>query len=272
MSGKTYGSTWTTVIWDNFDNATTFANNWDQQIRADYNSVTGYPKCQYVSTQSKLTTNDGLSVFQIEAKKGSYDFESAMIRSKTYFDPSTSNTDQYRLTAKIKFGVINNGVSGNFSSSYGAWPACWTTNETVWPTDGEIDMLEAYSKYGSSYSASNLFYGTVAGGSNDLLKNTYAKNFTTTSTVGWHTYEMYWEKYGTDGKILVYKDGVLQATYYNSSGNGLAKIGNYDDHKVIINLAVGGSPFTNSSVDITSTKKAYMWVDYVKVDKRTITP
>ena len=162
---------------------------------------------------------------------------------------------------------MNGSTYMDFTQTYGAWPAFWTVQETNWPTEGEIDIMEGYSYGNSANYASNLFYGTSTG--NNQLGNTCQKPYAVTS--GWHMYDEYWANNNGVVTVTIQLDGNTVSTYTNSI-NGNLKLQNFGPHNIILNLCVGSNSnlgiFNNNSINLYS--KTMMWVDYVTVDKCTL--
>ncbi len=201
---------------------------------------------------SNLVLNNG--ILSIEAKRESvigvttpfdqtqksFDFTSGRIESKTHFSASNS-TPKVRMIARIKL-----------PTGYGMWPAFWSYGDP-WPTQGEIDILEARGnepfKYHTAY-----WYGRRAGV--NIANNTEATvNSATSLTDCWHVYEVIWEKnsltYIFDGQVVVTKTGGWIPNFFRKS------------ERVTLNLAVGGGFFGNPPA--SSIETGTMQIDWVKV-------
>ncbi len=146
-------------------------------------------------------------------------------------------------------GMIQTNGKFNFSYGYmeariwtpagtGMWPAFWTDGQN-WPTDGEIDILEAYGTDNSEYHYHYAGCGGDCGPGGSVLVSG--------ATKGWHTYAADWEP----GSIKWYYDG-RQVWQYTS---GVVSSPQF----VILNLALN-----SNSAAVPATMK----VDYVRVWRR----
>lgn len=252
-------SAWTRVFTDDFTNTDSW-NNWTRTERADYNSSL----CQYLASDPQIGYYDYRNCLVLTAYKNGSIWNSGHVKSNYSFKPGTN--EQYRVSSEIKLIAMNGSQWLGFSSTYGCWPAFWTVQETSWPVNGEIDIMEGYSWNGSASFSSNLFYGTSA--NTDLLKNSCCSYYTVSE--GWHMYDEYWKNQNGYVTVTIQLDGVTVATYTNSSNSNLA-LANFGPHNIIFNLCVGCTSwncFDNSAINVYS--KTMMWVDYVTVDKQTL--
>ena len=171
-------------------------------------------------------------------------YTSGRIESKTNFSASV-NTPAVRMMARIKL-----------PSGYGMWPAFWSYGDP-WPTQGEIDILEARGQEDFKYQT-NYFYGRTA--NRNLVRN--AEGFVTTDSVSlqtcYHVYEMIW----TQNSLQFYFDGILVKT--NSGGYVPSLFGKIE--RITLNVAVGGVFFSNFNPALIQTGD--MYVDWVKVFTR----
>ena len=252
---------WVRQLTDNFDGSGSL-NNWQVTQRADYNSSI----CNYVSSAVSFGSEDSRTVMRLTATKiNSTNYQSGHVKSYYSFKPA--NNEEFRVSASIKLVAMNGSSYTGFASTYGAWPAFWTVQETAWPTKGEIDVLEGYSFGGSANFTSNTFYGTASG--TNLLSNTCQRSWS--NSEGWHMYDEYWKNVNGAVTVTVQLDGVTKATYTNAS-NGNLRLENFGPHNIILNVAIGSNSnlniFNNNNINLYS--KTMMWVDYVTVDKRTL--
>jgi len=170
----------------------------------------------------------------------SFQFTSGRIESKTHFS-SSSSTPKVRMISRIKT-----------PTGYGMWPAFWSFGDP-WPTQGEIDILEARGnepfKYQTAY-----WYGRRAGV--NIASNTEGfVNSDVSLADCWHVYEAIWTKNSItwifDGQVVVTKTGGWIPNFYRKS------------ERIALNLAVGGGFFGNP--DPSTIQTGTMQVDWVKV-------
>jgi beta-glucanase (GH16 family) len=175
-----------------------------------------------------------------DATPKTFNYTSGRIESKTNVSASPS-TPGVRMMARIKL-----------PSGYGMWPAFWSYGDP-WPTQGEIDILEARGQEDLKYQT-NYFYGKTA--NRNLVRN--AVGFVTTDVSlqsCYHVYEVIWSQ----NDLKFYFDGVLVKT--NSGGYVPALFGKTE--RLTLNLAVGGNFFSNFNPSLIQT--GTMYVDWVKV-------
>lgn len=257
-------SSWSRVFKDDFNWSTGLAQ-WETADRKDYNSNI----CNYDPNNPKIANLDGKNSLRLRASKNGDEYTSGHVKSLYSFKPETN--EEYRVSASIKL-IARQGTSyKGFGQTYGAWPAFWTAQEHLWPTKGEIDIVERYSYATYSKSASNLFYGTEP--LKNLLGTTMEREFD--DTEGWHTYEMYWKNENGNVSVKITVDGIEVANYDNSLNSSL-KLENFGPHNIILLLNVGSTPkpapayniFDNSKINLFSYTD--MYVDYVYVDKKVL--
>jgi len=169
-----------------------------------------------------------------------FNYTSGRIESKTNFSASSASPS-VRMIARIKL-----------PSGYGMWPAFWSYGDP-WPTQGEIDILEARGQEDFKYQT-NYFYGRTA--NRNLVRG--AEGFVTVDTSlqsCYHVYEMIWSQ----NDLKFYFDGILVKT--NSGGYVPSLFGKTE--RITLNLAVGGLFFSNFNPALIQT--GTMYVDWVKV-------
>lgn len=256
-------SGYTLIFEDNFNSGSDLNTNWTRTNRADYNSA----KCKYKPWKSSIATLDGASCLRLEATDHGHEYRSGHVKSKKNFHPRWN--EEIHIKSKIKLIAKDGNSYKNFDQTSGAWPAFWTVQEKDWPKNGEIDIMEGYSHGSYDHFASNMFYGTSVG--KNLLGRSAErewKNFNNNSKNSWHTYEMFWRNRKGKRSIEIRIDGVVRATY-NDDTNSKLDLSKFTNHNLIINLNVG----SDSGIFNRSTKifdKTWMFVDYVKVEKKKI--
>ncbi len=169
-----------------------------------------------------------------------FNYTSGRIESKANFSASASSPN-VRMMARIKL-----------PSGYGMWPAFWSYGDP-WPTQGEIDILEARGQEDFKYQT-NYFYGRTA--NRNLVRG--AEGFITTDVslqTCYHVYEMIWSQ----NELRFYFDGVLVKT---NSGSYVPSLFGKTE-RITLNLAVGGLFFSNFNPALIQT--GTMYVDWVKV-------
>ena len=152
------------------------------------------------------------------------------------------------VTRPLASGIVNSDSTFRFTYGYAEariwmpagsalWPAWWTDGQN-WPSDGEIDVVEAYgtdSDVEFHYHYAGCGADCGPGGQTSLPG----------STEGWHTYAVNWQR----GAITWFYDGVKVWTFTGSSVTSSPQY-------LILNLAAK-SP--------TVVVPAVMRVDYVRV-------
>lgn len=172
----------------------------------------------------------------------SFSFTSGRIECKTNVSANATNP-KVRLCSRIK---IPNG--------YGMWPAFWSYGD-AWPTNGEIDIMEARGNEPFLFST-NYFYGRTAG---KALAGDFSKVITSSVSLAdcWHVYELIWQKgsltYLLDGQVVDTKTGGYISNLFGKK------------ERITLNLAVGGLFFGNPPPPASSIVPGTMQVDWVKV-------
>ena len=237
---------WTKTFEDNFSSEVDTWNAWNvwnggafnnelQFYQAPNLSVTGG---NLVITARQETVTGPTNPFDQTDK--TFNYTSGRIESKTNVSAS-STTPNVRMMARIKL-----------ASGYGMWPAFWSYGDP-WPTQGEIDILEARGQEDGKYQT-NYFYGKVA--NRNLVRNAvgFVTNDESLQTC-YHVYEVIWSQ----NDLKFYFDGVLVKT--NSGGYVPSLFGKTE--RITLNLAVGGNFFSNFDPSLIQT--GTMYVDWVKV-------
>ncbi|MGQ0538663.1 MAG: glycoside hydrolase family 16 protein, partial [Gemmatimonadaceae bacterium] len=108
-----------------------------------------------------------------------FEYTSGRVESKTHFSASRA-APNVRLAARLKL-----------PSGYGMWPAFWSYGDP-WPTQGEIDIVEARGQDPFTYYMA-YWYGRRAG--INLVQNSASTiNSSVSLTTCWHVYEVIWSK------------------------------------------------------------------------------
>lgn len=153
------------------------------------------------------------------------------------------------LNYNYRSGIIESNGKFNFTYGYmeariwtpagvGVWPAFWSDGQN-WPTDGEIDVVEAYGTDESSYHYHYAGCGGDCGpGGNIIVPG---------ATTSWHIYAADWEP----GIIKWYYDGKLVWQYTTSITSS--------PQYLILNLGLN-----SNQASVPSTMK----VDYVRFWKK----
>jgi beta-glucanase (GH16 family) len=133
------------------------------------------------------------------------------------------------------------------------WPAFWSYGDP-WPTQGEIDIVEARGQTPTQYQ-NNYFYGTTA---NENLVRRGAKVITADSdlTQCYHVYEMIWEQ----NQLTSILDGTIVEV--KTTGGYIPELFGKQE-RITLNLAVGGAFFSN--LDPAKIQTGTLYVDWVKV-------
>lgn len=265
-TSKVAAAPWVKQFEDTFNVGSTLSQ-WTKAQRTDYNSK----YCDYNSAVPTIQTRDGRGCLEIKTTKlSATKYQSGLIKSNYQYKPE--NNTEYMLSANIKLIAMDGANYKSFTDTYGAWPAFWSVQENAWPTQGEIDVMEAYSFAPNvSRFTSNLFYGT-ASGTNQLgnaAERAYP-SFDVNANNGWHLYESFWSVKNNVVTVTIKLDNVTVSTYTNSSVSKL-NLNNFGPHNIILNMNVGSND--SSFIDpnkINLFTNVMMWVDDVTVYKRPI--
>jgi beta-glucanase (GH16 family) len=171
-----------------------------------------------------------------------FNFTSGRVECKTNVSASAANP-KVRMIARIKL-----------PAGYAMWPAFWSYGDP-WPTQGEIDIVEARGSEPTKYQT-NYFYGTQT--NRNLVRG--GEGFITADanlTACYHVYEMVWEQ----NQLTSYLDG--RVVEVKTSGGYIPALFGKTE-RITLNLAVGGN-FIGRRVDQNKVQPGVMYVDYVKV-------
>lgn len=235
---------WTKTFEDNFSGD---LSKWDVWASGAYNNELQYYSPDNIEIvdgmlviTSKKETVTGTSQPGSSTSK-TFDFTSGRMESKTKIS-ANATSPKVRMMARIKW-----------PSGEGMWPAFWSVG-AAWPTNGEIDVLEARGHEPNLYHT-NYFFGTEPG--QNLVQN--ATGHITADddlTSCFHLYELVWE----ENTLTSYLDG--QVVEVKTSGGYIDDLFG-KNHSLVLNLAVGGDYFNN--LDPATIQPGIMYVDYVKV-------
>ena len=193
-----------------------------------------------IITAKKETVTGATTPFDATPK--TFTYTSGRIECKTNISAS-SLSPKMRMVARIKL-----------AAGYGMWTAFWSYGDP-WPTQGEIDYLEARGQEPFNYQT-NYFYGRAT--NRNLVKNQTGFITSTVSlTDCYHVYEMIWSQNSLtsllDGAVVETKTGSYVPNLFGKT------------ERVALNLAVGGNFFSNFNASQIITGS--MYVDFVKVFK-----
>ena len=169
-----------------------------------------------------------------------YSYTSGRIESLQHFSAS-SQTPRVRFAARLRL-----------PEGYGMWPAFWTYGDP-WPTQGEIDIVEARGNEPFVYQTA-YWYGRRSGV--NTVKNSESTVMSAVSlTSCFHVYEVIWSEteltYLFDGTVVARKTGGSVGSMFRKS------------QRVTLNLAVGGLFFPG--LDPAAIQTGTLQADWVKV-------
>ena len=243
--------TWTLVFEDEFEDLSAW-NIWTGG--AFNNEIQMYTEEQLsldsgILTISALRKNITGPSKPFDSTSADFEYVSGRIESKETYGPSEEEGEQtYRFLARIKL-----------PAGHGMWPAFWSYGDP-WPTQGEIDILEARGAEPTRFS-SNIYYGVEDG--ININHDTEAKHeIGLDLTEAFHVYEMIWS---TDS-IEILLDGERLHTYTSSSNNNINNLVG-KKQKLVFNTAVGGWFFADQN-SANYADSSSMEIDWVKVYKK----
>lgn len=238
---------WTLVFSDEFPGNAIDKSKWNVWTGGAYNE-----ELQYYQIGNLKFLNGNLQIHAIKENATgattpyntapkNFSFTSGRIESIKHFS-SNATTPRVRMVARIKL-----------ASGYGMWPAFWSYGDP-WPTQGEIDIMEAKghepNKYHTAY-----WFGRRSGV--NTARNTEATISTVDLMSDHHVYEMIWEK----DKLTFYLDGQLVNT---KTGGDIPNMFR-KSQRVTLNLAVGGMFFGTPMPTAEQIQTGVMEIDWVRV-------
>ena len=178
-----------------------------------------------------------------------FNYTSGRIESKTYFSANSTNP-KLRFAARMKL-----------PAGYGMWPAFWTYGED-WPTNGEIDIMEAQGQQPKVYTT-DYWYGAVFEEPEEVTaKDGAIITSNVDLTTCYHVYEAIWQK---DTLSFIFDGKVVNKKYTGDATGGggyvAAMFGKLQ--RVALNAAVGGDNFAN--LDKSKIQVGTTYVDWVRV-------
>ncbi|HYC86057.1 MAG TPA: glycoside hydrolase family 16 protein [Chryseosolibacter sp.] len=236
---------WTKIFEDNF---TTDLSKWNVWTGGAFNNELQHYQASNIQlvngvlviTAKKETVTGATNPWDATPKTFQYTSGRIECRSNVSANPSTPKV---RMMARIKL------VPG-----YGMWPAFWSYGDP-WPTQGEIDFVEAKGQNPTQYST-NYFYGTQP---NQNLVTRASKVITADSdlTQCYHVFEMIWEQ----NQLTSILDGTVVEV--KTSGGYIPSLFGKTE-RITLNLAVGGN-FFGAAFDPSKIQTGSLYVDWVKV-------
>jgi beta-glucanase (GH16 family) len=180
-----------------------------------------------------------------------FDYTSGRIESIRTFSANAITPD-LMISARMKL-----------PAGYGLWPAFWTLGNDPWPTNGEIDIMEARVDalgVAPTQYQTNYFYGTAANVNLVSGAERWVPSPGVNLTTSYHDYAIKWSHH----KLKFYFDGVLVDTKFRSDPSGvyIPDLFGKDQH-ITFNLAVGGD-FIPGLVP-ANIQPGSMYVKWVKV-------
>jgi beta-glucanase (GH16 family) len=229
------------LVWsDEFDSTSLNQSKWTFETG---NSGWGNNELENYTnrTQNCSGQNGILNISAVKESYGGSNYTSARIKTQNHFS--------------VKYGKIEARIKLPYGQ--GIWPAFWmlgdNINQVIWPTCGEIDIMEMIGGTGRD----NKVYGSAHWGgdisnSYSLSSGIFANDF--------HIFDVTWDS----KKIIWHVDGI---TYSTLDITPAALSPFQKSFFIIFNLAVGGS--WPGKPDSTTVFPQTMQVDYVRVYQDT---
>ena len=249
------------LFFDDFSSASLDRSKWNVIITGDHFN----DELQaYIDSASTLFVENGCLVFRPQYSPGfitkdgkRFDFTSARITTQNKFDFAYGTAE-----AKIRL-----------TKGSGLWPAWWMLGNEIWPTTGEVDIME---NIGESDWANVAVHGPGYSGETPFVNRQYFN--ASNDVTNWHVYAVEWSPtemiFKYDG-IVMYK---VTKTMINHYGKWV-----FDEPKhLLLNFAVGGIypakingikgkgvkyGLPEPTAELIKSSKVKMWVDWVKVSR-----
>ena len=218
----------------------------------------------YIDSASTLFIENGSLVFRPQYSPGfitkdgkHFDFTSARITTQNKFDFAYGTAE-----AKIKL-----------TKGSGLWPAWWMLGNQIWPTTGEVDIME---NIGESDWANAAVHGPGYSGETPFVNRQYFN--ASNDVTNWHVYAVDW----SPTEMIFKYDGVTMFRVTKTMINHYGKWVFDEPKHLILNFAIGGIfpvkingikgkgvkyGLPESTSDLIKNNKVKMWVDWVKVSR-----
>ena len=242
---------WNLVFKEDFDHDLSNWNAWESGAFNEelqyYQSENIELKDGYLLINAKREKTTGATdPFNNDIKE--FEFTSGRIESKELFGPEgTEGKEVVRFSARLRL-----------VEAHGIWPAWWSYNDP-WPTQGEIDILEARGNKPYEFQSCFHYGAEINTLETDAKFNEAHYKHPEKLTECFHLYELEW----SEDYFKIFFDGELVKTY---------DVANYeyvDDffghaHKLVLNVAVGGWFFESYDAEQIPNLST-MAVDWVRV-------
>ena len=203
-----------------------------------------------------ITTNNSLQDYhpsQVTVESGNLVIAS---------DNVASRGRDYRSGQVISRALQKHGrwdVRAKLPTSKGMWPAIWLLSDGLWPSEGEIDIMENRGDE-SNITSSAFHYGTNPP-FNHQFRSQEQRTVRNGQQVdyhnGFHKYSVEWDP----GQIRYYVDDVHHWTVRDSDVDGFLS-NNVGEMRLIINTAIGGDFLDNP--DSSTVWPQRFEIDYVR--------
>lgn len=248
----TSSTDWQLIFEDQFDD--NYQENWTAWNSGAYNE-----ELQYYQEENVFTEHGFLYLYgKRESAKGQskpkekklkqFDFTSGRIESKQLFGPKDVEGKKHmKFSARIRL------VEGE-----GLWPAWWSYGHP-WPTEGEIDILEARGNRPYEFS-SCLHYGEKEGVTDTKIEDyVFEYKHADKLTDCFHVYDMEWSE---DSIKILFDEKLVKE--YDVENHPFVKDFWLKENMLCLNLAIGGIFFKSVDVAKIPTESFYV-VDWVRV-------
>lgn len=233
-----------------------YSEAWSDEF--DGNSV---DRLKWNVVDSWFVTNNSLQDYQpgqVTVESGNLVITSENIASRGGLD---YRSGQVQSRALQKYGRWD--IRAKLPTSKGMWPAIWLLSDGLWPSEGEIDIME--NRGDEPHTTSSAFhYGTNPPFSHNFryqeqqtIRNGQAVNYHNS----FHKYSVEWDP----DQIRYYVDDVHHWTVRDADVGGFLT-SNVGEMRLIINTAIGGDFLDNP--DSSTIWPQRFEVDYVRAYTR----